>query len=149
MLFSQDDQGVRVADADPAFRRDVLNGLAARPRAIPARWFYDRTGSELFEAITTLPEYYVTRTERALLRGAASEIAELVGPGRAVVEFGSGSSAKTPIVLSAVNPAAYVPIDICKDFLWDSADRLAQSFPELPIHPSKAISRGRCGCRRR
>jgi L-histidine Nalpha-methyltransferase len=135
MLLSQDDQDRRVAEADPAFRRDVLNGLTARPRTIPARWFYDRAGSELFEAITALPEYYVTRTERSLLRGAASEIAELVGPGRAVVEFGSGSSAKTPIVLSAVRPAAYVPIDICKDFLWQSADRLAQSFPGLPIYP--------------
>ena len=122
-------------EADPAFRLDVLDGLAARPRAIPARWFYDRAGSELFEAITALPEYYLTRTERSLLSKAASEIAALTGPARAVVEFGSGSSAKTPILLSAVDPAAYVPIDISKDFLWELAARLSERFANLPIHP--------------
>ena len=122
-------------EADPAFRRDVLNGLARRPRMIPARWFYDRAGSELFEAITALPEYYLTRTERALLAQAAGEIAALTGFSRAVVEFGSGSSAKTPLLLSAVKPAAYVPIDISKDFLWESAARLSKLFADLPIHP--------------
>lgn len=122
-------------EVDPAFRRDVLNGLAARPRTIPARWFYDRIGSELFEAITALPEYYLTRTERRLLANSAREIAARTGPGRAVVEFGSGSSAKTPILLSAVDPAAYVPIDISKDFLWESAARLSEGFAALPIHP--------------
>ncbi len=120
---------------DPAFRRDVLNGLGARPLTIPPRWFYDRTGSELFEAITALPEYYVTRTERSVLAEAAGEIAELTGPARVVVEFGSGSSAKTPALLSAVDPALYVPIDISADFLWESATRLSQLFPDLPIHP--------------
>ena len=113
----------------------MLNGLAARPRTIPPRWFYDRVGSELFEAITALPEYYVTRTERSLLRSAASEIALLTGPGRAIVEFGSGSSAKTPILLSAVSPSAYVPIDISRDFLWESAERLAELFPDMPLYP--------------
>ena len=122
-------------EVDPAFRRDVLNGLAARPRTIPARWFYDRIGSELFEAITALPEYYLTRTERWLLANSVREIAARTGPGHAVVEFGSGSSAKTPILLSAVDPAAYVPIDISKDFLWESAARLSEGFAALPIHP--------------
>jgi L-histidine Nalpha-methyltransferase len=131
----QNDQDVRIAEVDPVFRRDVLNGLAAHPRAIPARWFYDRVGSELFELITELPEYYVGRTERALLREVAGEVAELVGPGRAVVEFGSGSCAKTPILLSAVNPGAYVPIDISKDFLWESAGRLSRLFPKMPLYP--------------
>ena len=84
-----------------------------------SRWFYDRTGSELFEAITVLPEHHVTRTERALLCSVADEVAALAGPGRAIVEFGSGSCAKTPILLSAVKPRAYVPIDISKDFLWE------------------------------
>ena len=135
MFRSADEQDARLAGVDVDFRRDVLNGLAARPRAIPARWFYDRTGSELFEAITMLPEYYVTRTERSLLSGAVSEIAELSGPRRAIVEFGSGSSTKTPILLSAVSPAAYVPIDISKDFLWESAGRLSRSFPDLPVYP--------------
>jgi L-histidine N-alpha-methyltransferase len=117
------------------FRADVLAGLAARPRAIPARWFYDRRGSELFEAITKLPEYYLTRAERSILSAHAADIAVLTGPACAVVEFGSGSSAKTPLLLSAVAPSAYVPIDISGDFLRDSAAALAARFPGLPIHP--------------
>jgi dimethylhistidine N-methyltransferase len=124
-----------VAAADPAFRADVLAGLRARRRAIPARWFYDRRGSELFEAITDLPEYYPTRTERALLAAHAGEIAALTGTGRAVVEFGSGSSAKTPLLLGAVAPAAYVPIDISGEFLRTSATALGLAFPGLPIFP--------------
>jgi len=124
---------------DPAFRDDVLAGFALRPqRAIPARWLYDRRGSELFEAITDLPEYYPTRTETALLRDHSAEIARIVGPGRAVIEFGSGSSTKTPHVLAAVDPAAYVPIDISGDFLRESAAALADAFPKLPILPVEA-----------
>jgi L-histidine Nalpha-methyltransferase len=119
----------------PTFRADVLKGLDARPRAIPARWLYDRRGSELFEAITALREYYPTRTERSILSHAAREIATLVGPRRAVVEFGSGSSAKTPILLSEVSPAAYVPIDICAEVLTESAAALSAAFPKLPIFP--------------
>ena len=121
--------------ADPAFRADVLAGLSRRPRAIPARWFYDRRGSELFEDITRLPEYYLTRTERSILSAHAADIASLTGPGRAVVEFGSGSSAKTPLVLAAVAPSAYVPIDISGEFLRDSVAELERQFPKLPIHP--------------
>ncbi len=124
--------------ADPAFRSDVLTGFAARPRAIPARWFYDRRGSELFEAITDLPEYYPTRTERAILSDAGPAIARAVGPGRAVVEFGSGSSAKTPLLLGAINPAAYVPIDISGDFLRESSAQLSVQFPDLPVLPIEA-----------
>jgi dimethylhistidine N-methyltransferase len=123
------------AATDPAFRADVLAGLAARPRAIPARWFYDRRGSELFEAITQLPEYYLTRVERGILTQHASDIAGLSAPGCVVVEFGSGSSAKTPLLLSAVKPSAYVPIDISGDFLRESAAGLAQQFPDLPVYP--------------
>jgi dimethylhistidine N-methyltransferase len=124
--------------ADPAFRADVLAGLAARPRAIPARWFYDDTGSALFEEITGLPEYYPTRTETALLRHNGPDIAALTGRGRAVVEFGSGSSAKTPWLLNAVDPAAYVPIDISGDYLRASAAALAEGFPGLPVLPVEA-----------
>jgi dimethylhistidine N-methyltransferase len=120
---------------DPAFRADVLKGLSASRRAIPARWFYDRRGSELFEAITQLPEYYPSRTERTILAENASEIAELTGRGRTVVEFGSGSSVKTPLLLSAIHPSAYVPVDISGDFLRESAETLRGSFPALPVHP--------------
>jgi L-histidine Nalpha-methyltransferase len=124
--------------ADPAFRADVLAGLAAPIPAIPARWLYDRRGSELFEEITRLPEYYPTRTETALLDRYSGEIATRLGTGEAVVEFGSGSSAKTPILLRAVRPAAYVPVDISGDFLRESAAGLQAEFPQLPIHPVEA-----------
>ncbi|MFL9839897.1 L-histidine N(alpha)-methyltransferase [Sphingomonas sp. ST-64] len=121
--------------ADPAFRADVLNGLAARPRAIPARWFYDRRGSELFEDITRLPEYYPTRTEAALLERVSPDVADSIGRGVAVVEFGSGSSAKTPVLLRAVKPAAYVPIDISGEFLRASARGIAAQFPDIAVEP--------------
>jgi L-histidine Nalpha-methyltransferase len=123
---------------DPAFRKDVLVGLQSLPRAIPARWFYDRAGSELFESITQLPEYYPTRVETALLAAHCGDVAKLTGPGRAVVEFGSGSSIKTPHLLRAVAPSAYVPIDISGAFLRASATELGNEFPTLPIHPVEA-----------
>ena len=121
--------------ADPAFRADVLAGLAAAIPAIPARWLYDRRGSELFEKITKLPEYYPSRIERSLLERHCRQVARIAGQGDAVVEFGSGSSTKTPILLEAVEPAAYVPIDISGAFLRDSAAALQQRFPALPIYP--------------
>jgi L-histidine N-alpha-methyltransferase len=124
--------------ADPDFRHDVLAGLEQRPRAIPARWFYDRRGSELFEAITRLPEYYLTRTETALLEAHCPAVRELVGPGQTVVEFGSGASVKTRILLRCIGPAAYVPIDISGDFLRQAAEALEQDFPGLPVLPVEA-----------
>jgi L-histidine N-alpha-methyltransferase len=99
-----------------AFRHDVLKWLSVQPRSIPARWLYDRPGSALFEAITALPEYYPTRTERAILNSAMAEIGALTGADRTIIEFGSGSSAKTRILLSQLRPAAYVPIDISGEF---------------------------------
>lgn len=120
---------------DPAFRADVLAGLGQPQKAVPARWFYDRTGSELFEAITTLPEYYPTRVETALLAAHCGDVARLTGTGRAVVEFGSGSSIKTPHLLRAVDPCAYVPVDISGEFLRTSAAALGADFPELTVIP--------------
>ena len=137
MLKQEAEDGTR-SFADPAFRADVLHGLAVRPRAIPARWFYDRRGSELFEAITDLPEYYPTRIERAILEDCVREVRDLIGTARAVVEFGSGSSTKTPILLSAVEPAAYVPVDISGDFLRESSKTLAARFPGLDVIPVEA-----------
>ncbi len=121
-----------------SFRDDVLAGLRARPRAVPARWFYDHAGSELFELITELPEYYPTRTETAILEAACAEIATLVGPDRAVVEFGSGASTKTRLLLRCVRPPVYVPIDISGDFLREAAQALSGEFPEVAVMPFEA-----------
>lgn len=132
-LVEQDDEGI-----DPVFRSDVLGGLAAAQKAIPARWFYDLAGSELFEEITRLPEYYPTRVETALLERHGAEIARLIGAGRAVVEFGSGSSVKTPLLLREVSAAAYLPLDISGEFLRQSSLDLAAKFPDLPIIPVEA-----------
>ncbi|MDQ3246834.1 MAG: L-histidine N(alpha)-methyltransferase [Pseudomonadota bacterium] len=123
---------------DPAFRDDVLAGLASAIPAVPARWLYDRRGSELFEEITQLPTYYPTRTETALLKAVMPEIAARVPKGSAVVEFGSGSSAKTPLLLSAIAPAAYVPVDISADFLRDSAEAIDERFARVPVYPVAA-----------
>jgi dimethylhistidine N-methyltransferase len=140
---AQPDSAVRAAPdraraADPAFRADVLAGLAARPRAIPARWFYDRAGSELFEAITDLPEYYPTRTEVALTAAVAPGIAAAIPRGAALIEFGAGSAAKTPRLIEAIAPIAYVPIDISGPFLRDSAAAIAARFPHVEVFPLAA-----------
>lgn len=132
-LVKRDASGV-----DLAFRSDVLLGLAQIQKAVPARWFYDDAGSQLFEDITQLAEYYPTRAETEILRDRSAEIADLIGPGRAVVEFGSGSSVKTPLLLSAIEPSAYVPLDIAGDFLRASSAELAAKFPGLPVHPVEA-----------
>jgi L-histidine Nalpha-methyltransferase len=137
MLKQEDADGTR-SFADPQFRADVLAGLERRPRAIPARWFYDHRGSELFERITDLPEYYPTRTETALLARLCPDLTRLTGEGRAVVEFGSGSSTKTPLLLQCVRPSAYVPIDISGDFLRESSKALSARFPDLLVLPYEA-----------
>ena len=126
------------SETDPQFLSDVLEGLRQDPPAIPARWLYDLRGSELFDEITRLPEYYPTRTETALLEQVASDVAQQVGAGRAVVEFGAGSVTKTPLILKATSPSAFVPIDISGEFLRGSAESLQADFPELPIHPVEA-----------
>ena len=123
---------------DHTFRKDVRRCFEKRTFAIPARWLYDRRGSELFEDITNLPEYYPTRTETQLLLDNGPAFADSIGPNRAVIEFGSGSSTKTPHLLKATNPAAYVPIDISGEFLEHSALLLQGEFPDLPIHPVEA-----------
>ena len=123
---------------DPQFRADVLNGLDEPIPAIPARWFYDRRGSELFDDITRLAEYYPTRTETALLEASIGEIARLVAPDSAVVEFGAGSATKTPILLRAVRPKAYVPVDISGDYLRESATVVDSEFPDMTVYPVEA-----------
>ena len=125
----------RAEPVDPAFRDDVLTGLAEPIPSIPARWLYDRRGSELFDEITRLDEYYPTRTETALLAARMAEIAAALPQGLAVVEFGAGSATKSPLLLEAIHPSAYVPIDISGDYLHESAGAVDDrfGFPVLPV----------------
>ena len=118
-----------------AFRDDVLAGLSAPIPAIPARWLYDHRGSELFDEITRLPSYYPTRTETKLLKDIMAEVATRVRPASAVVEFGAGSATKTPLLLEAIRPVAYVPVDISGDYLEQSAADLQEQFPRLEVIP--------------
>ncbi|MGI8610832.1 MAG: L-histidine N(alpha)-methyltransferase [Sphingomicrobium sp.] len=122
-------------DQTDAFRDDVLAGLAATTRAVPARWLYDHQGSELFDQITRLPAYYPSRTETELLQSIIAEAAARIPKGAAVVEFGAGSATKTPILLRAIAPAAYIPVDISGDYLKSSAAQLSGDFPALPVLP--------------
>lgn len=118
------------------FRRAVLAGLASSPRAIPAKFLYDARGSALFDAICEQPEYYPTRTETQILRACAGDIARLAGPGCALVEYGSGSSVKTRLLLEAMPDLhAYVPIDISRQHLDATARRLREDYPWLRVDP--------------
>ena len=121
--------------ADPAFRADVLGGLAEPIPAIPARWLYDRRGSELFDEITRLSAYYPTRIETALLERVLPQVAAIVAPGGAVVEFGAGSQTKIPLLLRAVRPKAYVPVDISGDYLEECAAALDADHERVAVHP--------------
>ncbi len=119
-----------------AFAADVIAGLTARPKTLPAKYFYDLAGSALFERITALPEYYPTRSEIAILREHAPAIASMFPPGSALIEFGSGSSRKARILLSAAaSVAAYVPVDISGDFLQQDLIQLERDLPHLVVHP--------------
>ncbi len=121
---------------DPRFAADVLTGLSQSRKSTPSTWLYDHRGSQLFDAITELPEYYATRTEIALLRNCASAIADEVGSDATMIEIGSGSSRKTPLLLGAMHrPYAYVPVDISGAFLMHSAALLRGRFPDVRILP--------------
>lgn len=114
---------------------EVLTGLAKPQKRISSKYFYDERGSKLFEEICDLDEYYLTRTELALLRSHAHDIAAVAGPGAAMIEFGSGASLKERILLDALDePAAYIPVDISKDHLLAAAQALAADYPNLPVH---------------
>lgn len=124
-----------LTQAQNDFAQAVLAGLSQPQKVVPARFLYDKRGSELFEQITQLPDYYLTRTETALLEQHAADIAELAGDETVVVEFGSGSSAKTPLLLAAVQPAVYIPVDISADFLAEAAKGMEQTHPDLRVVP--------------
>jgi dimethylhistidine N-methyltransferase len=122
------------------FETDVLEGLNAIPKHLPAKYFYDAAGSRLFERITELPEYYPTRCEMRILRRHAADIANMIPSGAALVEFGSGSSRKARILLkaAATKLAAYVPVDICGEMIEQEAAELRIDFPQVKILPVTA-----------
>ncbi len=121
-----------------SLREAVLAGLARSPKSIPPKFFYDERGSRLFEAICELPEYYPTRTEVGILSRVAGEIAALASAECLLVELGSGASKKVRLLLEALRPAAYLGIDISRDFLLDSTRRLARDYPWLRVHAACA-----------
>ena len=122
-----------------AFAVDVIAGLTAMPKRLPPKYFYDSAGSELFERITTLPEYYPTRCELGILREHAGDIAAFIPQGAALIEFGSGASTKTRIVLDAAKDvAAYVPVDISADFLEGQVAALRREHPSVAMLPVAA-----------
>jgi dimethylhistidine N-methyltransferase len=131
------DRGIVTDDAQTAaFRRDLIDGLSRDQKAISPKWFYDAEGSRLFERITTLPEYYPTRQETALLKARAAALAADFGPDAVLVEFGSGASEKTRILLDAApDLGAYVPLDISEAALADASDRIRAGYPNLPVRP--------------
>lgn len=131
VLSSFRDEEPKISD----FRTEALAGLRRTPRFLPCKFFYDETGSRLFERITALPEYYLTRTEEAILTDRADDIAALAGPGCQVVEYGSGAIRKARILIDALDrPAGYVAVDISRDHLIDAAESLARDYRDLEVH---------------
>jgi dimethylhistidine N-methyltransferase len=121
---------------DPGALTDVLEGLRQEPKRLPSRLFYDARGSRLFERICALPEYYLTRAELGILGRHAPEMAALIGRNAILVEFGSGTSQKTRVLLDALDhPAVYVPIDISSSVLYESARTLQHRYPQLQVRP--------------
>jgi dimethylhistidine N-methyltransferase len=121
-----------------AFARDAIDDLSQRPKRLSPKYFYDAAGSELFEAITRLPEYYPTRTELAILRDRGGDISAIIPEGAALVEFGAGATTKVRLLLENCAIGAYVPVDISGDFLKDQADALRRDFPDLDVYPVAA-----------
>src|SRR5580698_339720 len=119
-----------------AFLHDVIAGLRSTPKQLPCKYFYDRHGSELFDQICQLDEYYLTRVELALMDQFAPEMGAQIGAGAMLVEYGSGSSVKTRYLLDGLpDPVAYVPVDISGDHLYETARELARDYPRIEILP--------------
>src|SRR5215475_13510982 len=123
----------------PSFARDVIAGLTAHPKRLSPKYFYDETGAQLFEAITALPEYYLTRCELEILEARAPEMARLFPVTSALIEFGSGSTRKVRTLLASVPTiAAYVPVDISSEMLIQEAQELRRDYPRLVVLPVEA-----------
>ncbi len=129
--------GIEFHDHHPRvddFRDEVVRGLTSTPKQIPPKFFYDKRGSELFERITELDEYYPTRTELSILEDRAGEIADLIGPGCLLIEYGSGSSRKVGLLLDALEgDLTYVAIDISREHLLAACRRLSKAYPRLEV----------------
>ena len=127
-------------------RREIHAGLRANPKTLPPKLFYDDTGARLFEDITRLDEYYVTRTEREIMEAHAKEMADLIGPNALVIEPGSGEAIKVRVLLDHLeHPAGYVPIDISAEQLTRVAGELMEEYPSLDVIPLEAdFTRGLC-----
>ncbi|MCA9241599.1 MAG: L-histidine N(alpha)-methyltransferase, partial [Planctomycetales bacterium] len=118
------------------FRGDLVSGLSARPRSIPCKHLYDKRGSELFDRICTLPEYYLTRCELEIMRRHAGEMARRLGGSVRLVELGSGSSRKTRLLLEHLGrDSIYLPVDVSREHLEQSARALARDYPHLRVLP--------------
>ncbi|MBW3624253.1 MAG: L-histidine N(alpha)-methyltransferase [Armatimonadetes bacterium] len=118
------------------FRAEVIQGLSQPHKALPCKYFYDERGSQLFDRICELDEYYLTRTEIEIMRAHVGEMAERIGSGSILIEYGSGSSMKTRYLLDHLHELrAYVPIDISREHLYRSVERLEAAYPGLPIRP--------------
>ena len=118
------------------FRQDVIAGLSKQRKSLPSRWLYDERGSELFEQITHLEEYYPTRVETGILRANAAEMAGFIGKGATLIEYGAGAGIKTEILIDALQtPRLYVPVDISGDFLDQAVISLRHRFPNIGIWP--------------
>jgi dimethylhistidine N-methyltransferase len=128
----------RFDEQTTTFAGDVIDGLSQHPKRLSPKYFYDATGSELFEQITLLPEYYPTRTELAILRDRAGETSAIIPDGAALVEFGAGATTKVRLLLNQCKFSAYVPVDISGDCLKAQADVLRQDFPALDVYPVAA-----------
>jgi dimethylhistidine N-methyltransferase len=116
--------------------KELIEGLSQPQKMISPKYFYDEVGSQLFEEITELPEYYLTDAELEIMRRYVDEMVELIGKQASLIEFGSGSSLKTRILLGHLDElAAYVPVDISADHLQASAQQTRRDFPELAVHP--------------
>jgi L-histidine N-alpha-methyltransferase len=125
--------------APDALRNEVLRGLSGEPKTLPPKLFYDKAGARLFEAISELPEYYLTRTELSILRARAGEIAGRCGEHVALIEYGSGAGVKVLTLLDELkNPAAYVPVDISMEQLSAVAAERARQYPDLRVAPVHA-----------
>lgn len=136
---TQPAEELALVDLEPAtdrFLGEVLDGLSRASKALPTAFLYDQRGSQLFDAICELPEYYPTRTELRIMRAHIDEMSEEIGPRALLVEWGSGSSLKTRLLLKhLVDPVGYVPVDISRDHLQASAEALAARFPGLEVLP--------------